>query len=82
MINFPAGLGYRFRDGQIQQGIVLEHGRKLPIIGTAVKFPDIRAIEQDTTFCGVIETAQELDQRRFARAVQANDGQLFTVTDG
>ena len=75
-------LGHVFRHAGLQQGKLLKHSGEQPVIVPAVQLPDVPAVEQHPSPRGVQETAHQLDQGGFSRAVQAHNGQLFPRADG
>ena len=56
---------------------VLKHGGEKAVVVAPVVPADVRAVQQHGAFGRVVEAADQLDQRRFAGAVQADDRELF-----
>ena len=56
---------------------ILKHGGKMAVIVAAVVFSDVLAVQQHGALGRVIKAADQLDQRRLAGAVQADDRELF-----
>ena len=85
---YPFHVDIRLRLGNIcrqtgrKQGVLLKHGGEQAVIVPSVKLPDILAVQQHPALGGVQQAAEELHQRRFSRAVEAHNGQLFSRMDG
>ena len=57
---------------------VLKDDADIAAENVEIIFAQIDAIEQDTALIGIIETGKQLDERRLAGAVLADEGQHFT----
>lgn len=67
---------------QRQHAVLLEHRAEQAVIGRAVKFPDVDAVEQHAPASRIQQAAQQLDQRGLARAVQAHQRDLLARLNG
>jgi hypothetical protein len=43
--------------------------------------PEVDVVDRDGSFGRVVEPAEEVDERRFARSVRADQGNFLTTTD-
>ena len=68
-------------DRQLVGGVVLEHHRELAAQFRRVVLPDVDAVDQDLAFVRVVESAEELDDGRLARAVAADEGDRLARAD-
>ena len=60
-------------EGEGEQLKVLKHDREQRDVLVVVVLADVDAVEQDRALGGVVEAAEQLDERRLARAVFADD---------
>ena len=67
---------------QLEPNEVLEHGGHPPSPRLEVKLAKVDAVNLDCTRLGVVETAEELGERRLAGAVLADDGKRRARGDG
>ena len=65
----------------IQQRVLLQHSSKQTIVFVPVELSDVLTIQQYSTFSRIIQTTQQLDQRGFTCAVQANNGDFLAGAD-
>ena len=70
-------LGHIFGHRSGKQGIFLEYRAEQSIIAVPVKGFNIGTVQKNRSFRGVEQAAQELHQGRFARTVQAHNGEFL-----
>ncbi len=57
-------------------GLLGHKTKTIPHIGK-IQHPDILSIDQDPSFCHIIEACQQLDQRAFSGTCTTDHSQLF-----
>src|SRR5262249_60367763 len=67
--------GHVVAQRKLEAGEVLEDGRQPSAPGTQVELAQIDAVELDRSGLRVVEAAEELRERRLARAVLPDDGE-------
>ena len=80
IVDILSRLSNIFGNRHIQNGKLLKDRAEKSIVFPAVKLPDIFPVQEHPAPGRIKQAAEELDQRGFAGAVQADDGQLFTGT--
>ena len=66
---------------QCGKGEILKHDAEQRAVLPLVKRPDIRTVQENSALRRLIETAQELDERRFPGAVPSDDRERFSGTE-
>ncbi len=76
-----SAVGDVVRDTGAEDECVLRHKREFRAQGLGVQFGNVDPIERDDAGSGIVETLDQLKQRRLARARRADDGYDFARRD-